>query len=251
MKILITGAASGFGRAVGEELHGRGEQVVGIDRLPGPRILQADLRDGPGVASAVAQAVAEMDGIDVLINNAGIGAPTLTGAPPDSEALETLDVNLFGAWRVTAAALPELKASRGRVINVASALAFVNAPFTAAYCASKRGLVGYSDVLRLEHGDDIFVTTVFPGFVATPIHQKSEELGVSLAGAVPEDSLEGVVRTIVRVVYAPRPPRDACTSARTRVGVFAGRHFPSVLDSLARNHVRRLTRRGHFSASKL
>jgi NAD(P)-dependent dehydrogenase (short-subunit alcohol dehydrogenase family) len=251
MRILITGAASGFGRAVGEELHRRGEQVVGIDRLSGPRIVQADLRDGPGVASAVSQAIAELGGMDVLINNAGIGAPTLTAEPPDEEARATLDVNLFGAWRVTAAALPALKSSKGRVINVASALAFVNAPFTAAYCASKRGLVGYSDVLRLEHGDDICVTTVFPGFVATPIHQQSEELGVSLAGAVPEDSLQGVVNTIVRVIYARRPPREACTSARTKVGVFAGRHFPAVLDTLARGHVRRLTRRGHFSASKL
>ena len=65
-----------------------------------------------------------------------------------------LDVNLLGPWRVTAAAMPALRAARGRVVNVASGLANIAVPLATAYCMSKRGLVAYSDALRLEHGGE-------------------------------------------------------------------------------------------------
>lgn len=190
-----------------------------------------------------------MGGLDILVNNAGVGTPAHTGEFPDSDALETLDVNLFGAWRVTAACLPALVESRGRVVNVASGLAAVNAPFAAAYCASKRALCAYSDVLRLEHGDQISVTTVYPGYVRTPIHQRSEELGYSLSGAVPEESLHSVIRALLRACYARRAPRDLPTSLRTAAGIFFARHFPRSTDAVTRLYLQRLVQRGHFSGS--
>jgi NAD(P)-dependent dehydrogenase (short-subunit alcohol dehydrogenase family) len=199
------------------------------------------------VTTAVDSVVSDLGGLDVLINNAGVGSPADAGAMPDDTALQTLDVNLFGAWRVTAAALDELLRSRGRVVNVASALALVSAPFCAAYCASKRGLSAYSDVLRLEAGGRIKVSTVYPGYVRTPIHQRSERLGVSLSGAVPEESLDDVVRAIVRTCYSNRPRRDVPTSMSTAAGIFFGRHFPRSVDRVARLQMRRLSRNGHFA----
>ena len=71
-----------------------------------------------------------------------------------------IDVNLLGPWRVTSAALPALRRSRGRVVNVASGLAHLALPWGTAYCMSKRGLTSYSDALRLEYGGEITVTTV-------------------------------------------------------------------------------------------
>lgn len=249
MRVLVTGAASGFGRALTQRLRARGEQVTGIDLHPGAGIHVADLRDAHAVGMAARAAIGGMGGLDVLVNNAGVGAPTHAGEPPDAEAVAVVDVNLFGAWRATAACLPALVTSRGRVVNVASGLAVVNAPFAGAYCASKRALCAYSDVLRLEHGDKISVSTVYPGYVRTPIHQRSEELGYALSGAVPEESLESVVATLLKACYAKRAPRDMPTSLQTAAGIFFARHFPRSMDAVTRRYMRRLVARGHFTGS--
>ena len=247
MRVLITGAGSGFGLAVGEELRRRGETVRGIDLKQGQHILAADIRDQEQVQSAVEEIVHELGGLDVVINNAGIGEPVSAGLMPGQQALTTLDTNLFGAWRVTAAALPTLVESRGRVINIASGLAFVNVPYSAAYSASKRGLAAYSDVLRLEYGDRIGVTTVYPGYVRTPIHQRSEEIGVSLSEAVPQEPLAAVVRSIVGCCYTRRPRRDVATSFPTAVGIFFARHWPRATDWTVRLRMKRLIGQGRIA----
>ena len=247
MRVLVTGAASGFGRAVSNKLRERGAEVRGIDLAEGLGVLAADIRDDDQVAVAVGKVVADLGGLDVLINNAGIGEPVSTGTAPGDRALTTVDTNLFGSWRVTAAALPSLLEARGRVVNVASALAFVNVPYSAAYSASKRGLASYSDILRLEYGDRIRVTTVYPGYVRTPIHQKSEEIGVSLSDAVPEEPLGSVVRAIVGCCYSRHPRRDVATSLPTAFGVFFARHFPRATDRAVRHRMERLIRTGRMT----
>jgi NAD(P)-dependent dehydrogenase (short-subunit alcohol dehydrogenase family) len=246
MRVLITGAASGFGRALSTALRDRGERVAGIDLFDGNGIRAADVRDATQVATVVAQLVDEMDGLDVLVNNAGIGIPLPSSQAPDDDTLAVLDVNLLGAWRVTAAALPALIEARGRVINISSGLAFVNVPYAAAYCASKRGLAAYSDVLRMEHRGRIHVTTVYPGYVKTPIHRRGEEMGLSLDGAVPEESIDRVVATLVRACYARRPRRDLATSASTRAGLTFARHAPGIVDAIVGRRWRRLIAAGRL-----
>jgi NAD(P)-dependent dehydrogenase (short-subunit alcohol dehydrogenase family) len=154
-----------------------GCKVVGIDKRPGNGpsvgdIIVADLTDDAQVKDAVAAAISRLGGLDILINNAGVLDLQDPGAAPDDGSLEHFDVNTFAAWRTTAAALPKLLAARGRVINVPSLFAVVNAAFFPAYCASKRALAAYSDVLRMQYGDRIAVTTVYPGYMPTPIHDK-------------------------------------------------------------------------------
>src|SRR6187397_2806552 len=116
MRVIITGAAGGIGSATVAELRKQGAQVVGLD-LP-----ECDVRSQSSVDAAVAAAIAELGGLDVLINNAGLGTPQSASLAPDEDALAVLDVNLVGPWRVTSAALPALRSSRGRVVNVASGL---------------------------------------------------------------------------------------------------------------------------------
>src|SRR3954464_6199261 len=102
MRIIITGAAGGIGSATVAELRRRGAAVVGLD-LAGADI-ECDVRSPDSVDAAVAVGVERPGGLDVLINNAGLGTPQAAGAKPDDDALELLAVNLLGPWRMTAAA---------------------------------------------------------------------------------------------------------------------------------------------------
>ena len=152
-RVLITGGAGGIGAAATAELRSQGATVVGLDVNAGSDdLIACDVRDQASVDRGVAEAIERLGGLDVLINNAGLGHPQSAGTAPDEQALALLEVNLVGPWRVTAAALPALREARGRVVNVASGLAHVTPPFATAYCMSKRGLVGYSDALRLNTG---------------------------------------------------------------------------------------------------
>ena len=158
-----------------------------------------------------------------------------------------IDVNLLGPWRVTAAALPALRASRGRVINVASGLAHLTLPYATAYCMSKRGLVAYSDALRIEHGDAISVTTVYPGYIRTPIHEAAAAKGLTLEGAVPAESLEDAVRTLTRAAL-DTPKRDLATTLQGEIAYAFLRVLPRSLVDFV---VTRQFRRGEFNESEL
>jgi NAD(P)-dependent dehydrogenase (short-subunit alcohol dehydrogenase family) len=245
-RVLITGAAGGIGGAAVQELRRRGARVVGLDLHASEDIIACDIRDQAAVDRAVAEAIERLGGLDVVINNAGVGTPQSAGEPPDAAALAVIDINLIGAWRVTAAALPALRASRGRVVNVASGLAFVSAPLATAYVMSKRGLVGYSDCLRLEHGDAITVTTVYPGFIKTAIHDSSAAMGFGLDGAVPEEPLSAAARTLARAALG-KPVRDLATTPRgTAQYVLARFSSRRVVDRVTRATMRRMARKGKF-----
>jgi NAD(P)-dependent dehydrogenase (short-subunit alcohol dehydrogenase family) len=251
-RVLITGAAGGIGSAATAELRARGARVAGLDlKADGDGVIACDVRDQSSVDDAVARAIERLGGLDVLINNAGLGIPQSAGVPPDEGALAVLDVNLLGPWRVTAAALPALRESGGRVVNVASGLAYLTMPFGPAYCMSKRGLVAYSDALRLEHGDRITVTTVYPGYIRTPIHNSSAALGVRLEGVVPAERLQDAARTLARAALGP-PRRDVATTRRGAVGyALASRAPRRLVDRLIEARARGLARRGHFAGSEL
>lgn len=217
-RVAITGAASGIGAATATELRTRGAEVIGLDvNAEVDGVIACDVRDQASVDAAVADAIARLGGLDVLINCAGIGDPQSAAEPPREDALRVLDVNLLGPWRVTAAALPALRTSHGRVINVASGLAHLTFPMATAYCMSKRGLVAYSDALRVELQGEITVTTVYPGYIRTPIHEAAAAQGLSLEGSVRAERLEDAALTLTRAALDP-PKRDLAT---TRAGEIA------------------------------
>jgi NAD(P)-dependent dehydrogenase (short-subunit alcohol dehydrogenase family) len=251
-RVLITGARGGIGTATTKALRTHGATVLGLDlEGDGDAVLACDVRDQAAVDAAVAEAVRQLGGLDVLINNAGLGTPQSAGEAPDANALAVIDVNLLGPWRVTAAALPALRESRGRVVNVVSGLAHLTVPFATAYVMSKRGLVGYSDALRLEHGDAITVTSVYPGYIRTPIHDAARALGVGLEGAVPAEPVRAAAATLVRAALGP-PARDLATTRRTGVALLVARHVPRrVMERAGRAYLRRLAAKGHFDASPL
>jgi NAD(P)-dependent dehydrogenase (short-subunit alcohol dehydrogenase family) len=214
-RVIVTGAATGIGAATVEALRRRGANVVGFDLVADPSrdIVSCDVRDQRSVDAAVDSAIDRLRGLDVLVNNAGVGYPQRATLPPGEDAAAVIDINLLGPWRVTAAALPALRAARGRVINVASGLAFLSLPLAPAYCMSKRGLVAYSDALRHEVAGEVTVTTIYPGYVRTAIHAPAERRGVGLEGLVAAEPVEKVASCIVRAAVG-RPARDRATTWR-------------------------------------
>jgi NAD(P)-dependent dehydrogenase (short-subunit alcohol dehydrogenase family) len=239
-RIVVTGARGGIGTAAVKALRAEGARVVGIDLRPGLEVVAGDVTDVSSMEAALAEAARRLGGIDTLVNNAGIGRAQDSGAAPDRGSRATLEVNLLGTWITTAAARPHLLAERGHVVNVASGLAIVNLPYSAAYAASKRGVHAYSDVLRLEYAGRLTVTTVDPGYVRTAIHDRTAEAGVSIDGLVWSDSVDQAAAAIVRA--CTDRPRGVSTSARTGLGLALARHFPRATDAVVGWRFRRAGR---------
>jgi NAD(P)-dependent dehydrogenase (short-subunit alcohol dehydrogenase family) len=227
----VTGASGAFGSALRAALSERGWTVVGLDLRPGDGVLASDVTDDESVRAGVAAAIERLGGgVDVLVNNAGLGGPASAGAPPDEHVRRMLDVNLLGAWRVTAQAIDALVQSRGRVVMIGSRMSFLGLPLGAAYGVSKRGLVAYADALRAEYRTHVDVVCVHPAFVRTPIHDPTREAGLQLEGFSKEEPLEQVVATIVRACEMSRPPRDMAVTRGGALQQTVARHFPGIVD---------------------
>lgn len=175
---LVTGGASGIGAATVAELARRGARVAIIDRVPSDREGVhgeiADITSDEQVRSAVERAAARLGALDVLVNNAGIGASGDITQNDDEEWLRVYDVNVVGAARVTRAALPWLKRSRAAaIVNVASVAATNGLPQRAVYSASKGAVVGLTYALAADHlKDGIRVNAIAPGTADTPWVQR-------------------------------------------------------------------------------
>lgn len=260
-RVIVTGAASGIGEATAAALRRRGCTVVGLDVNPrgdavsgdgAGSVLACDVRDQESVDAAIAGALERLGGLDVLINCAGVGFPQSAADRPGEDALAVIDINLLGTWRVTAAAIEELRKAGGRVINISSGLAHLTIPLATAYTMSKRGVVAYSDSLRLEMAGEVDVTTVYPGYIRTPIHNAAAEKGVALEGTVPVEPLEAAVGTLVKAALSPVAFRDLATSREGAVGYALLRHVPrKVLDRVTLKRLRQAAARGTFDGSDL
>ncbi|MFF3854580.1 SDR family NAD(P)-dependent oxidoreductase [Micromonospora sp. NPDC002575] len=254
-RALVTGARGTFGRHLCAGLHTAGARVVGLDLHahdhPDTPVLGVDLTDPVATAAAVTAAVDRLGGLDLLINNAGVGGPAPAELPPDDTVRQQIEVNLLAAWRTTAAALPALVAAHGRVIFVASRMAVLPLPLAAAYGVSKRALVAYADALRLEVGTHVGVTVVYPSMVASPIHDSTARAGLSLDGVSRPEPVEGVVAAILRAAAARRVPRDVATTARGRLELAVARHAPALADRLVRRTVAGRIAAGDLDAAPL
>jgi 3-oxoacyl-[acyl-carrier protein] reductase len=171
-RALVTGAASGIGRATAERLAKAGAHVVGLD-LNGDRngtfpILKCDLACEDDIVAAVADAVRSLGGLDVLVNNAGIMRENPLAAVTAAEIDQHFAVNVRGAILVTREALPHL--GRGaRIINLASELAYVGRANASVYVATKAAILGLTRSWAREFAPDILVNAVAPGPTDTPL----------------------------------------------------------------------------------
>lgn len=219
--VLVTGSSSGIGEATARAFAARGATVVvnsatSVEAgervaasLPGGIYLQADLADDDAAAELISRAVEAAGRLDVLVNNAGttevIPHHELDRATPEVFR-RIFEVNVFGTWAVTLAAMPMLRESSGSIVNVTSIAGLRPTGSSIPYAASKAALNHLTVLLAKVAGPEVRVNAVAPGLIETPWTQSWDELH-RLVGAlaplrrsgVPDD----VASLIVSVATSP------------------------------------------------
>jgi NAD(P)-dependent dehydrogenase (short-subunit alcohol dehydrogenase family) len=172
---IVTGGASGIGLATAKLLASRGAGVACLDLkpsdLPEPLAgIECDVTDDAAVRAAVDEVVTRFGRLDVVVNNAGIGAIGSIADNPDEEWLRVLDVNVVGMVRVARAALPHLRRSpSAAIVNTCSIAATAGLPQRAVYSASKGAVLSLTLAMACDHvREGIRVNCVNPGTADTP-----------------------------------------------------------------------------------
>jgi 3-oxoacyl-[acyl-carrier protein] reductase len=229
---IVTGGSRGIGLAIARALVAEGVRVAVTGRsaahlstarrsieAAGPgavETLQADVRNHADVRRAVDATTARFGGLDIAINNAGVGVFTSIASMTPEQWSEVIDTNLTGVFHVCHAVLPHMRSRGGGFIVNISSLAGKN-PFAdgAAYCASKAGLNAFSEALMQEvRYDNIRVSYVLPGSVATAFSSGDEAKGADWKIA-PEEVAE-VVLNLLRHNPRSLPSRVELRPSRPR-----------------------------------
>ncbi len=221
-RALVTGAASGIGRATAVRLASEGARVVAVDvnaaaldtlEAESPELvgsittLVGDVSTEPGVVSMVDAAVDRLGGLDVVANVAGVLSFSHTHEVTIEEWNRLIAINLTGTFLVCRQALPHLLASRGSIVNLASTAAHAGQPWATAYVASKGGVLALTRALAVEYAaQGLRVNSISPGAIDTPItgaFHLPEGADIKLLGRVtplgPFGTPEGIAAAIAFV----------------------------------------------------
>ncbi|MFB6346277.1 MAG: SDR family NAD(P)-dependent oxidoreductase [bacterium] len=211
--VLVTGAASGIGRSLSQELRDRGAHLALLDvdgetlntvarSLGGPDedclAIEADVTNPTDIESAVEKANAALGGLDVCVANAGVGYTTPAQDLSLSRSKHLLDVNLTGVINTVVPGLNTmLETDSGHVVIVSSVAAFVNFKGGASYCASKAGVLRFAEGLRLDlrERSNFHVTTIHPGWVETDMTAPYKE-SLRLFEISPREAAENICDAI-------------------------------------------------------
>ena len=186
----VTGAGSGIGRAIALGYAREGATVVALDingdaaaetakQIGGKaKSYTLDVTKRADCAVLAKKIESEVGAVSILVNDAGITRRNAFGSDPAAVAKDwddVLAVNLNGMFNVTQAFLPQLRANKGRIVNLGSIQAFVHlrTPTSAAYTTSKHGVLGFTKALAAELGKEgVRVNAIGPGFIETPLNEK-------------------------------------------------------------------------------
>lgn len=174
LKAIVTGGASGIGAATAKLLQERGADVAVLDLNPdqaaGVKAIRCDVSDDASVRRAVEEAAEQLGGIDVVVNNAGVGAQGTIEANDDDEWHRVFDVNVLGMVRVSRAALPYLRRSgHAAIVNTCSVAATAGLPQRALYSATKGAVLSLTLAMAADHlHEGVRVNCVNPGTADTP-----------------------------------------------------------------------------------
>jgi 3-hydroxybutyrate dehydrogenase len=203
---LVTGAASGIGRAVAVDLAVHGAQVLLADldadrgaaaakEIPGSIFQRADVSSRADCRALVDRAIKEWGAVDVLVNNAGLQHVSPVEDFPEDRWEQLLKIMLFGAFYLTKYAIPTMYAKGwGRIVNISSLHGLVASPYKSAYISAKHGLNGFTKTIALEAAEKgVTVNAVCPSYVRTPLVEKQIKDQARVHGI----SEEAVIRDIM------------------------------------------------------
>ncbi|MEW6356019.1 MAG: SDR family oxidoreductase [Planctomycetota bacterium] len=219
-RAVITGASSGIGRALASALAGRGAAVILAARreerlneaveeiarrfpeAPRPVAVRCDVTDDESVRALVQRCKEQLGGIDIWVNNAGVGVYGSNEKTSMDEFRWTMDVNFFGAARCMFEVLPLMREQgSGMIVNIASVAALHGVPYIGVYAASKAALANLSQSLRAELCDTpIRVMVVYPGYTRTEFFEKEKRVGGGRRPDGPYASVEDVAESIVHAI---------------------------------------------------
>lgn len=211
---LVTGGSSGIGLAIARALREDGYDLTLVARRPEPLeeaaselgayAVPANLGDPDECVRAVAAHVERYEGMDVLVNSAGIGIGGSFADQDNKQIALQLDVNLEATMIVTREALPHLRTTRGRVITLASIAGTIPTPGLAVYGATKAALIAWTSSLNREEADHgVRATAISPGFVAT---RMTEWTGLPVEEQISPDDVVTLVRAVLALGPMARVP---------------------------------------------
>jgi NAD(P)-dependent dehydrogenase (short-subunit alcohol dehydrogenase family) len=244
----ITGAGTGIGRALAQQLADEGAHVVLSGRRPdkldeacaaiaerggAASAVVCDVADEAAVEAAVASILEAHGRLDVAVANAGFGVGGRFEKLSADDWRRQLDINVVGAASTIRATLPALKQSRGRAVLIGSVAAFTPYPTGSAYAASKAAVAAMGEVIALEHhGDGVSCTTIHPGFVESEI-ARVDNRGVhhpERRDRRPQRLMwpaDKAAKVMADAIYKRK--RSFVFTGHGKVGAFVGRHLPGVL----------------------
>ncbi len=209
--IFVTGGGRGIGRAVALAFAEPGATVAIAsrtrdqldrtardirDRGADAIALEMDVTDSSSVQSALSRLESRGTGIDVLVNNAGVGGGQPVEGSDESAWRRIIDTNVVGTYLVCRAALP-LVAEGGRIINLSSVLGRFGVPGYTAYCASKHAIIGFTRALALElTARSITVNAISPGWVDTDMAVEGMTLGADAMGVSYEEFRRRAIKAV-------------------------------------------------------
>jgi len=231
-RILVTGGGGGIGLAIARRFVAEGAQVLVCDvdqaaldsacrEMPSLLATPCDVADVAQIDALFATLDERLGGLDVLVNNVGIGGPTLPADQlPSEDWQRVLDINLTGTFEVTRRAIPLLKASAGTIIVMSSAAGRFGYPNRLPYAVSKWGLVGLTKTLAMELGGyDVTVNAILPGAVGGERFDRVIAGRARLSGrSIAEEEQAGLAAQSVKRIVPPEHVADLALFLTTPAG---------------------------------
>lgn len=255
--VIITGASKGIGAELARQMAAQGARLAlaardreGLEHVAAAcaalggkaEVIVTDVSVEDDCRRLVERTVAAYGRIDTLVNNAGATMWARFEDIGDMAILERImKVNYLGAVYCTHHALPHLKATRGRLVGIASLAGRTGVPTRTGYAASKHAMMGFFDSLRIELADSgVSVTMVCPGFVSTGIRENAtgpdgKPIQVSPVKEGEVMGVEECARRTLKAIEGRR--RELVMTARGRIGLFLKLVAPGLVDRIARRAI--------------